>query len=116
METALEILNQVASVLGFPAALGLAWAAFVIRDLHRRVEMLTKSLAELEKAMQDVEKQYAAELQKVREKFEQKIEAENKERREELRAIYTKIDDMAKSVAQIAGYLFKGHVKREDDE
>ena len=46
MESFLEVLTNLSSVIGVPAALCLAWAAFVIRDHAKRIERLEKALDE----------------------------------------------------------------------
>lgn len=44
MTDMLAILTTISQVLGFPAALALAWAAFVIRDQGKRISKLEGDL------------------------------------------------------------------------
>ena len=46
MEKFVEILSGLSSVIGVPAVLCLAWAAFVIRDHEKRIKELEETLAE----------------------------------------------------------------------
>lgn len=43
MTDLLAILTSLSQVLGFPAALALAWAAFVLRDHDKRISRLEES-------------------------------------------------------------------------
>lgn len=76
MESLLEVLTNLSSVIGVPAALCLAWAAFVIRDHAKRIQ-----------------------------KLEEDLEEANKARSGELNAIYERINIMAGDVAFIKGAL-----------
>ena len=46
MEKFVEILSGLSSVIGVPAVLCLAWAAFVIRDHEKRIKELEETLAD----------------------------------------------------------------------
>lgn len=74
MESLLEVLTNLSSVIGVPAALCLAWAAFVIRDHAKRIGDLEDSLKEI-----------------------------SKNRTEELNRLYDKINNIAQDVAYIKG-------------
>lgn len=76
MESFLEVLTNLSSVIGVPAALCLAWAAFVIRDHAKRIQ-----------------------------KLEEDLEEANKARSGELNAIYERINGMSGDVAYIKGVL-----------
>lgn len=76
MEQLLEVLTNLSSVIGVPAALCLAWAAFVIRDHAKRIQ-----------------------------KLEDDLEEANKARSGELNAIYERINGMSGDVAYIKGVL-----------
>lgn len=76
MESLLEVLTNLSSVIGVPAALCLAWAAFVICDHAKRIQ-----------------------------KLEDGLEEANKARSVELNAIYERINTMAGDVAFIKGAL-----------
>lgn len=58
MTDLLAILTSLSQVLGFPAALALAWAAFVIRDHGKRISELEEesnsAKADLTKIREDV--------------------------------------------------------------
>lgn len=76
MESLFEVLTNLSSVIGVPAALCLAWAAFVIRDHAKRIEKLETALEE----------------------FDDK-------RAEELNKIYDRINKMADDVGFIKGMM-----------
>lgn len=76
MEQLLDVLTNLSSVIGVPAALCLAWAAFVIRDHAKRIQ-----------------------------KLEEDLEEANKARSGELNVIYERINTMAGDVAFIKGAL-----------
>ena len=58
MTDLLAILTSLSQVLGFPAALALAWAAFIIRDQGRRItrleELREKDAERLDKKLDDI--------------------------------------------------------------
>lgn len=76
MESFLEVLTNLSSVIGVPATLCLTWAVFTIRDHAKRIEKLEKDLEEADKA-----------------------------RSGELNAIYERINGMSGDVAYIKGVL-----------
>lgn len=76
MEQLLDVLTNLSSVIGVPAALCLAWAAFVIRDHAKRIQ-----------------------------KLEDDLEEANKARSGELNVIYERINGMSGDVAYIKGVL-----------
>ena len=119
METALDILTTLSSIVGVPATIALAWAAFVLYDHSKLIKQLGAELSALEtqssKDLEEAKEKFEAELKAVVEKFEAKFDHAAKEQKEELRAIYNKIDGMAKNVATIMGFLFKGQGKDTDD-
>lgn len=100
MGTALEILTTLSQIIGVPATLALAWAAFIIHDHGKQLKKQSTEIGALrEKA--------ATEIKELKEKFEKKLEDATKDQKEELRAIYGKIDDVSKNVNKLMGYLFK---------
>ena len=76
MESFLEVLTNLSSVIGVPAALCLAWAAFVIRDHAKRIERLEKALDE-----------------------------NDEKRADELNKVYDRLNALAGDVAFIRGML-----------
>lgn len=118
METALDILTTLSSIVGVPATLALAWAAFVLVDHTKQIKQLKEDLKNskdaYDKALEEAKEKFEAELKAVITKFEAKFEAAAKDQKEELRAIYNKIDSMASNVATIKGFLFKGKDKDEE--
>ena len=76
MESFLEVLTNLSSVIGVPATLCLAWAVFIIKDHAKRIQ-----------------------------KLEDDLEEANKARSGELNAIYERINSMAGDVAFIKGAL-----------
>ena len=65
MEKLVEILSGLSSVIGVPAVLCLAWAAFVIRDHEKRIKELEKLIKDLEAALAEQADKRADELNKV---------------------------------------------------
>lgn len=118
METALDILTTLSSIVGMPVALALAWAAFVIIDHSKQIKQLKEDLKNTQeaydKALEEAKAKFEAELKDVITKFETRFDAAAKDQKEELRAIYNKIDVMANNVATIKGFLFKGKDKDEE--
>lgn len=112
METVLEILTTLSSIIGVPATLGLAWAIFVIRDHHKRIQKLE---ADLEEAAENFDTDLEATktkledaITKLSEKFEQKINELNHDQKTEIGALYKSINTMAIDVATIKGILLGG--------
>ena len=69
----ISVLNDISQVLGVPAAICLAWAAFVLRDHGKRISHLEES------------------------------------QKEEVNAIYDRLNDIAQDVSYI-----KGRMEREE--
>lgn len=65
MEKFVEILTGLSSVIGVPAVLCLAWAAFVIRDHEKRIKELDKLIKDLEAALAEQADKRANELSRV---------------------------------------------------
>lgn len=76
MESFLEVVTNLSSVIGVPAALCLAWAAFVIRDHAKRIERLENALDE-----------------------------NDEKRADELNKVYDRLNALAGDVAFIRGML-----------
>lgn len=118
MDSLQSILTELSSIIGVPATLALAWAAFVVRDQAKQIKQLQAELKAHKKQSADdldeVKQSFEAKLKAIVDKFEAKFEAAAKDQKEELRAIYNKIDGMAKNVATIMGFLFKD--KHKDAE
>ena len=83
MEKFVEILTELSSVIGVPAVICLAWAAFVIRDHDKRIK-------ELEKLIKDLETALAEQADK---------------RSDELSRVYDRLNTLANDVAYIRGTL-----------
>lgn len=76
MEQLLEVLTNLSSVIGVPAALCLAWAAFVIRDHSKRIA-----------------------------KLEDTVDENDDKRTDELNKVYDRLNALAGDVAFIRGML-----------
>lgn len=76
MEQLLEVLTNLSSVIGVPAALCLAWAAFVIRDHSKRIA-----------------------------KLEDTVDENDAKRTDELNKVYDRLNALAGDVAFIRGML-----------
>lgn len=76
MEQLLEVLTNLSSVIGVPAALCLAWAAFVIRDHSKRIA-----------------------------KLEDTVDENDDKRTDELNKVYDRLNVLAGDVAFIRGML-----------
>lgn len=112
MEPLLGILTELSGIVGVPVTLAFAWAAFIIHEHSKQIKQLKAELAAVKaKAdddLEELEKKFEKELKVIVEKFEAKFEAAARDQKEELRAIYNKIDTIAKSINTIEGYMFKG--------
>lgn len=76
MESLISLLSDLSSIIGVPAALCLAWAAFVIRDHSKRIE-----------------------------KLEIALEENDDKRADELNKVYDRLNALASDVAFIRGML-----------
>ena len=76
MEQLLEVLTNLSSVIGVPAVLCLAWAAFVIRDHSKRIA-----------------------------KLEDTVDENDAKRTDELNKVYDRLNALAGDVAFIRGML-----------
>ena len=65
MENLADIFTELSSIIGVPAVLCLAWAAFVIRDHDKKIKTLEKRIKELEDALEEQADKRADELSKV---------------------------------------------------
>ena len=83
MEKFVEILTELSSVIGVPAVICLAWAAFVIRDHEKKIKTLEKRIKELEDA----------------------LEKQADRRSDELSKVYNRLNALANDVAFIRGTL-----------
>lgn len=65
MEKLADIFTELSSIIGVPAVLCLAWAAFVIRDHEKKIKALEKRIKELEDAIAEQADKRSDELSKV---------------------------------------------------
>ena len=94
MEKFVEILTELSSVIGVPAVLCLAWAAFVIRDHEKRIKALDKHIHELEDALAE----HIHEL-------EDALAAQADKRADELSKVYDRLNSLSDNVSFIRGLL-----------
>lgn len=87
MESFISIMADLSSVIGIPATIGLAWAAFVIHDHNKRIEQLEDDLKEANKAR-------AGELNAIYNRINDMSNA-----------IYNRLNDMSSNVSYIKGVL-----------
>lgn len=113
METLVNILSELSSIVGVPVTLALAWAAFIIRDQGKRIARLEQENADIKKwagdELAEVKDKFARGLTSIVDKFEAKLDAFSRDQKQEFSTIYSRIDGMAKTVSRIDGYLFKKH-------
>lgn len=115
MDTLVGILTELSSIIGVPATIALAWAAFIIREQGKKLEKAQADIVALRKEMEEsikaTSERFEAALRETVAKFEEKLDNIGRDQKQELGAIYKRIDDMAQNVAHIKGYLFRkmGH-------
>lgn len=91
MESFLAVITSLSNIIGVPASLCLAWAAFIIRDQGKR-------LATLEADMKEMENKFTCALKEM-----------DSRRNDELSKLYDKINGIAQDVSYI-----KGRIDKED--
>jgi hypothetical protein len=82
MEQLMEILTSLSSIIGVPAVLCLAWAAFVIRDHAKRIQ-----------------------------KLEDAMDENNDKRKDELNQLYNKINTISNDLSYIKGIISERYGK-----
>lgn len=93
MESFLAVITSLSNIIGVPASLCLAWAAFIIRDQGKR-------LATLEAGMKEMENKFTSALKEM-----------DSRRNDELSKLYDKINGIAQDVSYI-----KGRIDKEDEK
>lgn len=93
MESFLAVITSLSNIIGVPASLCLAWAAFIIRDQGKR-------LATLEADMKEMENKFTSALKEM-----------DSRRNDELSKLYDKINGIAQDVSYI-----KGRIDKEDEK
>lgn len=91
MESFIAVITSLSNIIGVPASLCLAWAAFIIRDQGKR-------LATLEADMKEMEDKFTVALKEM-----------DSRRNDELSTLYDKINGIAQDVSYI-----KGRIDKED--
>lgn len=89
MESFIAVITSLSSVIGVPASLCLAWAAFIIRDHGKRITTL-------EADMKEMDKRYTEALKEM-----------DKNRNEELSRLYDRLNKMSDDVSYIRGRIEK---------
>lgn len=91
MESFLAVITSLSNIIGVPASLCLAWAAFIIRDQGKRLATLEADMKEME------------------DKFTRALKEMDNRRNDELSKLYDKINGIAQDVSYI-----KGRIDKED--
>lgn len=89
MESFIAVITSLSSVIGVPASLCLAWAAFIIRDHGKRITTLEADMKEMDKRYTDALKEM------------------DKNRNEELSRLYDRLNKMSDDVSYIRGRIEK---------
>lgn len=89
MESFIAVITSLSSVIGVPASLCLAWAAFIIRDHGKRITTL-------EADMKEIDKRFTDELKEM-----------DIRRNDEMSKLYDKINSIASDVSYIKGRIEK---------
>lgn len=107
----MEALSTIASVIGLPATIALAWMAFVVYDHHRRIRKLEEDLQkageEFDKDLTKVQDQLSQAIQDLAEKFENKINELSKDQRGEIALLSKSMSTMAQDVAWIKSLMMQ---------
>ena len=113
MDTLIKMLTELSSMVGVPVTLALAYAAFIIRDQGKRIANLEKENVDLKKwseeKLEDAKNRFDNSRKEIVTKFEGKLDALMRDQKQEFSNIYGRVDDMAKTVSKIDGYLFQKH-------
>lgn len=91
MESFIAVITSLSNIIGVPASLCLAWAAFIIRDQGKRLATLEADMKEME------------------DKFTRALKEMDNRRNDELSKLYDKINGIAQDVSYI-----KGRIDKED--
>lgn len=91
MESFIAVITSLSNIIGVPASLCLAWAAFIIRDQGKRLATLEADMKEME------------------DKFTRALKEMDSRRNDELSKLYDKINGIAQDVSYI-----KGRIDKED--
>lgn len=92
MESFLAVITSLSNIIGVPASIGLAWAAFIIRDHGKRITTLEADMKEMDK------------------RFTDELKEMDIRRNEEMSKLYDKINSIASDVSYI-----KGRIEKEAD-
>lgn len=93
MESFIAVITSLSNIIGVPASLCLAWAAFIIRDQGKRLATLEADMKEME------------------DKFTRALKEMDSRRNDELSKLYDKINGIAQDVSYI-----KGRIDKEDEK
>lgn len=89
MESFIAVITSLSNIIGVPASLCLAWAAFIIRDHGKRITTLEADMKEMDKHYTDALKEM------------------DKNRNEELSRLYDRLNKMSDDVSYIRGRIEK---------
>lgn len=89
MESFIAVITSLSNIIGVPASIGLAWAAFIIRDHGKRITTLEADMKEMDKRYTDALKEM------------------DKNRNEELSRLYDRLNKMSDDVSYIRGRIEK---------
>lgn len=89
MESFIAVITSLSNIIGVPASLCLAWAAFIIRDHGKRITTLEADMKEMDKRYTDALKEM------------------DKNRNEELSRLYDRLNKMSDDVSYIRGRIEK---------
>lgn len=92
MESFIAVITSLSNIIGVPASLCLAWAAFIIRDHGKRITTLEADMKEMDKRYTDALKEM------------------DKNRNEELSRLYDRLNKMSDDVSYI-----RGRIEKEDN-
>lgn len=93
MESFIAVITSLSNIIGVPASLCLAWAAFIIRDQGKRITALEADMKEME------------------DKFTIALKEMDSRRNDELSKLYDKINGIAQDVSYIKGRIDKDDAK-----
>lgn len=102
MESFIAVITSLSNIIGVPASLCLAWAAFIIRDQGKRITTL-------EADMKEMEGKFTVALKEMEDKFTVALKEMDSRRDDELSKLYDKINGIAQDVSYI-----KGRIDKED--
>lgn len=100
MESFFAVITSLSNIIGVPASIGLAWAAFIIRDHGKRITAL-------EDEVKYIQNKFSNALKELDTRYAQTLKEMDIRRMDELNKIYDRLNKMSDDVSYIRGRFDK---------